>query len=480
MVLAVRPYVRVSTDEQAEEGYSIAAQRELIEAYCKSSRWAIADWYVEEGVSAKDTRRPELSRLRQDLRAGEVVVVYRLDRLTRDIGDLHTLLREWNKRDIGFASVTEKFDTTSASGELLMNVLASVAQWERKNLAERVRMGMNKMVKDGKWYGGVTAPYGYDVVDRRLVPNEREAAILVEIYRRYISGQGLRTIVIWLDQELGLRTKQGARWSPFTLHHILGKQREVYLGSLVWNKAGKGDPVIVPGAHEPLITPEMAAAVEAIKERHQQLHPREIASKFALTGIACCGLCGARVSGQTQPQYDRKTRQARWWTRHYMCQERKRRKGCTLPQWRAAKLEAEVLEQITNLADPLTLRRHTVAESTRDLAAERRQLEEEAARIKAAKRRWYDAFEAGLPAGDVKERLAELATRESGIQARLTELSRQPQMTTNDLVRLLRDFPTAWQMATVEEQKEMLAELFESVTVYPDRVEVQLRQLDLT
>ncbi|WP_052738057.1 recombinase family protein [Bacillus sp. SA1-12] len=143
-------YIRVSTHEQVE-GYSISAQKRQLAAYCESQGWEIANYYIEEGVSAKNTNRPELQRMLTHIREGliDVVVVYKLDRLTRSVLDLYNLLQTFEKYNCKFKSSTEVYDTTSAVGRMFITLVASFAQFERERLGERVRMGMEQKAKEG-------------------------------------------------------------------------------------------------------------------------------------------------------------------------------------------------------------------------------------------------------------------------------------------------------------------------------------------
>ena len=196
-------YIRVSTDEQAKEGYSIPAQRNRLEAFCVSQGWDIIGFYVDEGISAKDTNRPELQRMLKHIENGiiECVLVYRLDRLTRSVRDLYELLDVFEKHDCKFKSATEVYDTTTPMGRLFITIVAALAQWERENLGERVRMGMQEKAEEGKWVVN-TPPYGYDIDKENdaLVINENEAVIIRKIFNMYLSGMGTHKIAYILSQ----------------------------------------------------------------------------------------------------------------------------------------------------------------------------------------------------------------------------------------------------------------------------------------
>lgn len=182
-------YIRVSTDDQAREGFSIAAQREKLLAYIYSQGWEVADIYADEGVSAKDTNRPALTRMLADISRGciDVVLVYRLDRLTRSVLDLYQLLQEFERYGVHFKSCTEVYDTTTAMGRLFITLVAALAQWERENLAERVKMGMGQMVRERKRPGG-PPPFGYVLREGQLQLHPEEAKLVRTMFTQYLIG----------------------------------------------------------------------------------------------------------------------------------------------------------------------------------------------------------------------------------------------------------------------------------------------------
>src|SRR5699024_204997 len=150
-------YVRVSTDSQFEEGYSVEAQTEKLEAWCKVKNYKNTELYIDGGWSGSNIDRPELRRLMGDIAMGKVavVVVYKLDRLSRSQKDTLFLLEDvFAPNDCDFISINENFDTTSPYGKAMIGILSVFAQLERENIKERTRMGMYSRVKSGLWMGG--------------------------------------------------------------------------------------------------------------------------------------------------------------------------------------------------------------------------------------------------------------------------------------------------------------------------------------
>ena len=185
-------YTRVSSDQRLEQDFnSLDAQREAAEAYIKSQAhegWRLhRDHYNDGGFSGGSMERPALARLLADITAGriDVVVVYKVDRLTRSLADFAKLVELFDSQNVSFVSVTQSFNTTSSMGRLTLNVLLSFAQFEREVTGERIRDKIAASKRKGLWMGGVV-PMGYRLDNRKLVVDEQEAATVRKIFERYL------------------------------------------------------------------------------------------------------------------------------------------------------------------------------------------------------------------------------------------------------------------------------------------------------
>ena len=183
---------RKSTEEGLDQEFnSLDAQREAGEAFIASQRgegWTcLPDRYDDGGYSGATMNRPALSRLLQEVRAGrvDVIVVYKVDRLTRALSDFARLVETFDSQSVSFVSVTQQFNTTTSMGRLTLNVLLSFAQFEREVTAERIRDKIGASKKKGMWMGGVV-PLGYDAVQKKLVVNKEEAETVRTIFRLYL------------------------------------------------------------------------------------------------------------------------------------------------------------------------------------------------------------------------------------------------------------------------------------------------------
>src|SRR3989441_4954762 len=238
-------YTRVSTDQGLDQDFnSLDAQYEASQAYIRSqahSGWTLLrGQYDDGGFSGGNTDRPALQRLLDDVRAGkvDVIVVYKVDRLTRSLADFAKLVELFDQHRVSFVSVTQQFNTTTSMGRLTLNVLLSFAQFEREVTSERIRDKIAASKRKGLWVGGI-APLGYETKDRKIVVVEEEADRVRTIFRRYLELGSLNLLMADL-REPGIVTKvrslesgRTVGGSPFTrgpLAHFL--RNRFYIGEV--------------------------------------------------------------------------------------------------------------------------------------------------------------------------------------------------------------------------------------------------------
>jgi site-specific DNA recombinase len=202
-------YLRVSTDKQVDEGHSLAVQQAKLEAYCLVKDWVLAEVVQDEGYSAKSLDRPGMQHLLAMAEAGQVqvVVVTKLDRLTRSVADLDRLLKLFDKMSVALVSLQESLDATTATGRLMMNLLASVSQWEREVIGERTRDAMQHLRRTGQGYSRACLTDG-DAINRM---RELRAG-----------GMAYRGIAQQLAVE-GHQTARGGQWDESTVRKFLAR-----------------------------------------------------------------------------------------------------------------------------------------------------------------------------------------------------------------------------------------------------------------
>jgi DNA invertase Pin-like site-specific DNA recombinase len=216
-------YLRVSTDRQADRGVSLEAQRAKVQAYAQLYDLELVEVVIDAGVSAKTLDRPGLQQALSMLEQGKAsdLVVVKLDRLTRSVKDLGELVETYFACGrYALLSVSEQIDTRSAAGRLVLNVLASVAQWERETIGERTSTAMQHMRAQGEYTGG-PVPYGYKLeASGALVRDPAEQAVLAEARRLRAAGLSLRAIAAELDRH-GLRARNGKAFTPTQIMRLV-------------------------------------------------------------------------------------------------------------------------------------------------------------------------------------------------------------------------------------------------------------------
>ncbi|MFN4282323.1 MAG: recombinase family protein [Alphaproteobacteria bacterium] len=254
-------YTRKSTEEGLEQEFnSLDAQREACEAYTASQKaegWVLLrDRYDDGGFSGGTLERPALKQLLADIEAGliDVVVVYKIDRLSRSLMDFAKLVEVFDRCGVTFVSVTQSFNTTTSMGRLTLNILLSFAQFEREVIGERIRDKFAASRKRGMWMGGFV-PLGYDVKERKLVVNEAEAALVRRIFERFLQLGSVSLVVRELQAE-GRLTKRGKPFDKGIVYKLINNR--VYVGEAVHKGAS------YPGEHEAIIDRDTFDKVQAI------------------------------------------------------------------------------------------------------------------------------------------------------------------------------------------------------------------------
>src|SRR5262245_25204626 len=285
-------YTRVSTDQGLEQDFnSLDAQYDASQAYIRSQQHAgwtmVRSKYDDGGFSGGNTDRPALQRLLEDVRAGkiDIIVVYKVDRLTRSLADFAKLVELFDRHGVSFVSVTQQFNTTTSMGRLTLNVLLSFAQFEREVTSERIRDKISASKRKGHWVGGM-APLGYDTKDRKITVNEAEAERVRIIFRSYLKLGSLSRLMAELRKQ-GIATKARTLKSgekvggiPFTrgpLAHLL--RNRFYIGEVSF----KGE--VLPGEQPAIVDRELFEAVQAkLKEQVNSHQTARMKSEALLTG----------------------------------------------------------------------------------------------------------------------------------------------------------------------------------------------------
>ena len=335
-------YTRKSSEEGLEQEFnSLDAQREACEAYIASQKpegWVLVpDHYDDGGISGATLERPALQRLLADIEAKrvDVVVVYKIDRLSRALMDFAKLVEVFDRNNVTFVSVTQSFNTTTSMGRLTLNILLSFAQFEREVIGERIRDKFAASRKKGIWMGGFV-PLGYDVKDRKLVVNKTEAATVRMIFERFTKVGSATALMLALRAE-GVTGKRGKLIDKGYLYKLLNNR--VYVGEAVH----KG--TAYPGEHQAIIDRALWDRVHAVLRESPR---KRAANTRAQTPALLKGLIFGPTGRAMTPAHTRKGGKL---YRYYVSTDVLKRdaEACTVRRVPAAEIESAVVDQLRGM-----------------------------------------------------------------------------------------------------------------------------------
>ncbi len=226
-------YTRVSTEDQAKEGFSLDAQLEKLSAYCKARDWEIAGTYVDDGYSGRNTRRPAYHRLLEEMEKWDTLLVIKMDRIHRNSKNFMIMMEKLKQENKEFVSMTESLDTSTAMGRFVMDIIQRIAQLESEQIGERVYDGMEQKARTNGGSLGFNIPYGYDYIDGSLQINIDESRYVKKIFELYLNGWGMKRIADYFNAEK-IPTKRRGLWGAQTISRIL--KNPLYCGIFHWEK----------------------------------------------------------------------------------------------------------------------------------------------------------------------------------------------------------------------------------------------------
>ncbi|NLX47851.1 MAG: recombinase family protein [Euryarchaeota archaeon] len=237
-------YTRVSTEDQAKEGFSLAAQKQRLEAYCDAQGWEIADYYIDEGHSGRNTRRPAYHRMMEERDRWDILLVMKMDRIHRNSKNFMIMMENLEKWGKKFTSMNESLDTSNAVGRFVVDIIQRIAQLESEQIGERTYMGMRQKAESGQGLLGFRVPFGYRLREGVLHIDEDEAQVVRSIFNQYLSGQTMEMIAWGLNRS-GVTTRTENDWTVWSIGRIL--HNPVYAGYLRW------EDLVIPSDHIPVV-----------------------------------------------------------------------------------------------------------------------------------------------------------------------------------------------------------------------------------
>lgn len=468
-------YTRKSVAEGLEQEFnSLDAQRESAEAYIASQKqegWSCLDQHYDDGgFSGGNLERPAMRQLLADVEAGkiDVVVVYKVDRLSRSLLDFARIMEVLDKHGVSFVSVTQQFNTTSSMGRLTLNILLSFAQFEREIISERTRDKMGAARKKGKWVGG--RPFlGYDIAPegRALVVNETEAERVRGIFGLYLDHQSIKntaeelnnrgwTLKQWTTQKGKLHG--GGRFTKSSLHGLL--TNVAYIGKV--NYQGHVADAEFPA----IVSKEVFEAAQKCLMENSRTSGARVRNRYSalLRGILRCGHCDRSMVHS----YTKKKNRI---YRYYVCNHAMKEgwDKCPAPSLPADEIEKFVLEEIARIGSDEKLQAETLKqheaiqrEELANLKRSRKAMEKQLLTLQ-------DQLCKAVASGET-DRLAELRQQEDATTAALTEntakqqLASEPALSAEEFRVTLQQFTGAWDAMTQSERMRLLSLLIEKVS----------------
>lgn len=477
-------YTRKSTAIGLEQEFnSLDAQREACEHYIRSRAdqgWIVLPTdYSDGGFTGANLERPAFQRLLADIDAGmlDLVVVYKVDRLSRSLLDFARVMQRLNDADVSFVSVTQNFSTADAMGRLTLNMLMSFAEFEREMIGERTRDKIAASRRKGKWTGG-PLPIGFDVVDKKLVINEYEAAIVRQIFDLYIQHQSCGAVAVIANERGWARKarkghdgtrRAGKHWNKDTILRVL--HTPLYAGYITLGSERH------EGEHSAIIDREVFHSVQTIIESHENgSFTSGTNDGYLLTGLVRCTCCGGAYTPASTKKRGREYRYYRCVTR-----DKRGRAACPGQQLPAGAIEEFVVEQLKKVtADPRmaasvgTVLKERIAKEKAGLEVERRTLPRRVAELSNGAQDITLALNrspgANLQA-ELEARLKQVTADSERCQTRLGEVERRlaalyrHEADVAWITEALSNFASIWDVMSQNNRKRLIQALVLRVNI---------------
>ena len=445
-MLIARLYIRVSTQEQSKEGYSLQAQKERLINYCKAKDYIIDDIYVDGGYSGSNLDRPAMNKLLVDIKEKktDLVLVYKLDRLSRSQKDTLFLIEDkFIKNEIDFVSITENFDTTTPFGRAMIGILSVFAQLERENIKERVESGRIERAKKGLWCGAPTPPLGYDLKDNSLIVNDYEAMQVKEVFRLYLEGLGKQRIQNHMIDK-GY-TNQYGDWSNISNAAVsrIVKNR-TYIGEVSFKQQW------YKGIHENIIDVDTFNKANLINIKRKG-KSRKV--KHFLSGLLYCGSCGEKYITDAKNE-----------KRYYVCRNRKlgyrQDFKCMNPIFRTDALEEIAITKIkTMVKNKDTYIKDRYKEMNNNVAGNDHVIEKRIATIDNQIGKLMDLYQLdNIPVDELSKRISALHEERKALYVE-DEIIEDDTINIEDILNILKNFDDVWLELDVEQKRDITSAL---------------------
>lgn len=464
-------YVRVSTAEQAQEGYSIGEQTERLTAFAAAMSWTVVRTCTDPGYSGAKLERPGLKELIRSVQAGETdkVLVYKLDRLSRSQKDTLFLIEDvFLKNGVDFVSMSENFDTASAFGRATIGILAVFAQLERETIKERMLLGKIGRAKDGYYAGGKQILVGYDYIDKLLVLNAYEAMLVRTIFDDFLAGKAISTIAADLNKK-GLYHR-GREWYSQTVRRILSNR--TYIGEVLYQG------VWYAGRHEPIIERDVFDRAQRLLQLRAESYTSSNNHVSPLTGFLWCGRCGAKYGRQRWMKRNDGTRKVCYmcYTKSKKCKTMITADHCDNKNWETDELESIIFDEIRKLGtDPeYLISEKKRAQEEREATDSAQLIRSEVTGLSSQISRLMDLYSLGsLSLSEVDAKIRPLAERRDKLEAELKAMTTpEGAIPAEEAKALVQSFGDVIDRGDLTEIRLVLTSLIKKIVLDGDNIEI--------
>lgn len=475
--IKVAIYVRVSTKEQAMEGYSIGEQTDRLKKFCEAHGWTIVKIYTDAGHSGANQDRPALQEMIEDIEAGRIdkVLVYKLDRLSRSQKDTLELIEDvFLKNDTDFESMSEKLDTSTAHGRAMVGILAAFAQLEREMITERMSMGMAARIKEGKWRGGSQVPFGYDYEPalEKLVINEYESMIVKHLFEAFADGESLYSIA------------EEMRETGHTLHN--GKVDKRNLRYILRNKTYCGYQrhldEWIKCKHDAIVEEETFNKVQNILDENKRRF-EESGYKTGIKAISTC-LGGLLYCAQCGAKYGKIQTGAKKYGYHmnYYCYSRSKRiksmikdPNCKNKFYRVEELDNIIFNEIKKLSIDPEYMQHIKKEAEKEADVQKiHAIEKQIKSISNQLSRFMDLYGLGrYSLEELDEKTAPLAAQRTKLKKQLEKLQADSKRITEEqVIKIVSSFDEVLEKGDLHDKRAIIEQLIDRIVIDNDDITI--------
>lgn len=466
-MIKVAIYVRVSTQEQADEGYSIQAQRDRLISYCKAKDFIIHDIYVDGGFSGASLDRPGIQQVIEGAKAKlfDCVLVYKLDRLSRSQRDTLFLIEEvFIKHNVDFISLNESFDTSTAFGRAMIGILSVFAQLEREQIKERTSTGRLERAKEGLFHGGGYTPAGYDYIDGKLVINKYEALQIREVYKLYIEKDyGIARIMDYMAEK-GYTHKNGDWSHQKNITRVL--DNKIYLGIITFKNNE------YQGQHDPIFTYEQYEKIQNKRKLMRGKFTQTRDTEVLLQGFIYCKYCGGRFHFRKAGTYKFYTCYSRTRSNRHMVKS----DTCISKSWNLDKLNAMVEDEIKALCFDMS-KIESICKSKKPIKKknDNADLKKKMVDIDKQINKLMDLYQYdNIPADELGRRIEKLYTEKKTIESELEiKPVDDPETDVSNVLDIISNVNILWNYATITEKRNLMLGLINRIVISNEGIEIE-------